>query len=548
MTLNEFIFKVIENLGAKHTFGIPGDFALPLYATQENTNIEGIICTHEPNAVFAADAYARVSGLGVVLTTYGAGALNMINPVAMAYAEKSPIVVISGAPEQQMKQESRFIHHLVRDYQTQLRVFNEICVEAVCIQSIETACKDILSAFNTAMLEQQPAYIEVPRNLMNETIPNPIELSKNELTQSLSDPESLQEAVREITSMIKQRKKPIIHAGIGVRRYRLKKQLETWSERFSIPVVTSVLAKGAFSEGHPNFRGMYMGDMGSSETRDILAESDCVIQIGMIESDVNTGFWTGMAKKSQSIVIDPHKIRVSHHYYDNVYIGDLVESLANEKNSEASSLKPMVTPPKKPTVSQTSEITPITIAETLNRLDLNNYHVLCDIGDSWFIGLELRANSFMAPGYYASMGFAVPGAVGAGLGHPEKRNLVLVGDGAFQMTGNEIATLQRLKIPTTVILINNKSYKMLESFDKPRTYYDLNNWNYVQFSEALHCKGIQVDSLEGFNQQLKLAEGHPGVSLIEVLISKDQHPPIMGRIREFMSQTKVDDWDQDGSR
>lgn len=537
MTLSEFVFKVIENFGAKHTFGIPGDFALPLYATQEQTNVEGIICTHEPNAVFAADAYARVSGLGVVLTTYGAGALNMINPVAMAYAEKSPIVVISGAPEQQMKQENRYIHHLVRDYQTQIKIFQEICVESVSIQSLETACQEILKAFNAAILEQQPAYIEIPRNLMSEPLPNPVDLTASDLSQSLSDHESLEEAFREINQMVCTRKNPIIHAGIGVRRYRLKEQLELWSEKLSIPVVTSVLAKGAFSEEHPNFRGMYMGDMGNSETRDLLANSDCVIQIGLIESDVNTGFWTGVAEKGKSIVIDPHKLRVSHHHYNHVYINDLITKLANTCETklpiEESEPKNIT---KETTVTDSTEMTPITVAETLNDLDLNQYHVLCDIGDSWFIGLELKANSFMAPGYYASMGFAVPGAVGSGLGQPGKRNLVLVGDGAFQMTGNEIATLQNLKIPTTVVLINNKSYKMLESFDQYRSYYDLNNWNYVQFSNALHCNGVQVDSTIRLKEELKKAEETPGVTLIEVVIDKNNHPPIMKKIREFMSQ------------
>ncbi|MGW8195089.1 MAG: thiamine pyrophosphate-binding protein, partial [Desulforhopalus sp.] len=116
--LAHYLFSRLQQCGASHSFGIPGDFALPLYARQQESGMKTIVCAHEPGCVFAADAYARIKGLGVVLTTYGVGGLNMINPVAMAYAEHSPVIVISGAPAVAGRRENPAFHHLVKGYES----------------------------------------------------------------------------------------------------------------------------------------------------------------------------------------------------------------------------------------------------------------------------------------------------------------------------------------------------------------------------------------------------------------------------------------------
>ena len=112
-------------------------------------------------------------------------------------------------------------------------------------------------------------------------------------------------------------------------------------------------------------------------------------------------------------------------------------------------------------------------------LDQSKYSFVADVGDCWFIGLELRADVFLAPGYYASMGFGVPGALGAGRGRPSRRPFALVGDGAFQMTGTELATMVDQGLRPIVLLLNNGSYGMLEALDAPRPYYDRRPWDYL---------------------------------------------------------------------
>jgi len=143
MRVGEYLFHRLKALGVRHTFGIPGDFVLPLYQALERTPIQPIVVTHEPSAGFAADAYARIKGLGVALVTYGAGALNMVNATAQAYAERSPVLVVSGAPEIHDRRLDALVHHKVRTFESQLIVYREITCAAAALNDPRTALEEI---------------------------------------------------------------------------------------------------------------------------------------------------------------------------------------------------------------------------------------------------------------------------------------------------------------------------------------------------------------------------------------------------------------------
>jgi indolepyruvate decarboxylase len=123
MELAEYLFKRLQQEGVEYTFGIPGDFILPLYAAQQRSGMKTVVMTHEPSAGYAADVYARLKGLGVAIATYGAGALNMVNAIGLAYAEESPVVVLTGAPELKGRRPDTLFHHRVKNYETQYRVY-----------------------------------------------------------------------------------------------------------------------------------------------------------------------------------------------------------------------------------------------------------------------------------------------------------------------------------------------------------------------------------------------------------------------------------------
>ena len=171
------------------------------------------------------------------------------------------------------------------------------------------------------------------------------------------------------------------------------------------------------------------------------------------------------------------------------------------------------------------------ILAALKRLDPSRYSFTADVGDSWFIALELRTEVLLAAGYYASMGFAGPGALGAGIVEPARRPFAIVGDGAFQMTGTELATMIEQGLAPIALLLNNSSYGMLEAIDRPRNYYTRRSWDYAAMARALGASAERVTTPAELEAAMARAEANPGAFLIEAVTARDDLSPVIARIR-----------------
>ncbi|MFW2368669.1 MAG: alpha-keto acid decarboxylase family protein [Desulforhopalus sp.] len=539
MQLAHYLFTRLQQCGAAYSFGIPGDFALPLYSAQAESEMKTIVCAHEPGCVYAADAYSRIKGLGVVLTTYGVGGLNMVNPVAMAYAEHSPVVIISGAPAVAGRHENPAFHHLVKDYNSQRRVFAEVTCATTVLSEPDIAALEIDRVLDDCLTLKRPVYIEIPVDMTREDIvvpETPLRCSTGPVVNS----EAMVEAGAEIVAAFNRAKCPILYTGVGLRRYRLVDAALQMVETWGVPVVSSVMGKASFPETHLSYVGMYMGKMGDAQARKFLEGSDLVLAVGVIFSDVNSGLWTGEIDRHKIVDMRDLDVKISHHTYRQVPVCKLLPYLASLAVNRKS--LPQIDRCRKPQnqTQQSDKLSTAELIKVLRRLDKSRMSFLADVGDGWFAGLELEADVFMAPGYYASMGFAVPGAVGAALAAPERRPVVLVGDGAFQMTGNELSTLIANKLNPLVVVLNNGYYKMLSALDGHRDYYNLHNWDYVQYAEALGCPGARVRTRRELERTLDLALESDNGFLIEAVLQKEDHAPIMQRISDYaMSGGKI---------
>ena len=532
--LAEYLFRSLKKAGVDCTFGIPGDFVLPLYAAQAEAGMETIVCTHEPNVGFAADAYARTRGLGVALTTFGAGGLNMVNPIAMAYAEHSPVLVISGAPEVEGRESDVQPHHLVKSYATQLRVFEEVTVASAVLDNPRTAATEIDRVLDAVQRHKRPGYLEIPRDMTQAPLaPSSFVAEYGESLAARA--ETLAEAVAEIRAVLKGAARPVLFAGVGIRRNALMDEVVRLAEGWGLPVVSSVLGKASFPETHPHYQGVFVGEVGSRTALEAIHNSDCVLGVGVIYSDVNIGFGTGAIPHGKLIMVGEQDTQVFHHHYRGLPMADVVRGLAVKPEGARVFNAPLVEPPREESaLSAGSAASPLKTAEVIpaiQELEQSRYSFISDIGDAWFIGLEIKADIFLASGYYASMGFAVPGALGVARALPERRPFVLVGDGAFQMTGNELSTLVRLAIPAIIVVLNNSTYKMLEALDQPREYYKLTSWDYVGLAAALGCPGERVETASQLRAALGTAEREKGPYLIEAVLQPGDHAPIMDHIR-----------------
>src|SRR5580704_9848811 len=171
MPMGEFLFDYLHRKGVRHSFGVPGDFALPTFAWLDKSPIESITMTHEPGAGFAADAYARINGIGLACVTYCVGGLNMVNAIAGAYAEKSPVVVVSGAPGRKDREKDPLLHHKVKTFETQRRIYDEVTVASTVLLDEQRAASEIVRCVEACVRHKRPVYIEVPHDIVDREIP-----------------------------------------------------------------------------------------------------------------------------------------------------------------------------------------------------------------------------------------------------------------------------------------------------------------------------------------------------------------------------------------
>jgi len=529
MRVGEYLFRRLKALGVRHTFGIPGDFVLPLYQALERTPIKPIVVTHEPSAGFAADAYARLKDLGVALVTYGAGALNMVNAIAQAYAERSPVLVVSGAPEIRDRRLDALVHHKVRTFESQLTVYREITCAAAALNDPRMALEEIDRVLEAMSRWKRPGYLEIPRDVV--FAPG----SRSHRTAPMTrrpDPVALREAMSEIVARLNRSRRPVIYAGVEIERFGLNKKLVAVAEKLNLPVVTSMEGKTVFPETHRNFVGIYMGRVGSAEAREVVEGSDCVLMLGALLTDVSTGLFTARVDQASLISASPEEVSVSHHRYPDVNLVDLVEFLLTTRAVKRRALR--TSRRRSARLSAPSgSLTTRAIVEELNAfLTPGRFTVVSDVGDCMYACVDLRTDTFLGPGYYNSMGFAVPAAIAAELAWPDRRPVALVGDGGFQMTGMDLGTAKTHGLRPIVILFNNGGFATMQAIAGKKPYFTVTQWDYVRIAESLGGRGARVQTRAAFRGALSEALRSHDAFLIEAILSPTDISPTWKRIAD----------------
>jgi indolepyruvate decarboxylase len=538
MSIGEYLIERLYGLGIRHIFGVPGDYVLHFYEMLNDSKIRVINTTREDCAGFAADAYARVQGLGAVCVTYCVGGFNLCNSVACAYAEKSPVVVISGAPGITERANNPIIHHRVGDFSTQKDVFEKITVASTMLDDPWNAFREIDRVLGEAKRRKGPVYIELPRDRVDT---KPLYDHKPVFTRLSSDRHALDEALAEVEQWVARCKKPLILAGVEIHRFGLQNELITLAEKTSIPIATSIMGKSVIAENHPLFIGLYEGRMCRDELRQYVEESDCIFMLGCALSDIDTGGDINPLDMDRCIYATSEYVRVRRHHYQNVLLSDFMHGLL-KKNLKAPNREPLKLAPD--TLGSTPPgDSPVTVKYLFTRLNEildKNMIVIADIGDCLFAAGELsihRRTEFLSPAYYTSMGFAVPGAVGAAFARPDLRQLVVVGDGAFQMTGTELSTIARHGFNPIVIVLNNRSYGTEEAILKG-PFNELHEWQYDRIPELLgRGWGCKVKTERDLDIAIKTALANSvSFSLINVLLSPDDRSPALERLAKRLNE------------
>src|SRR5438874_2520701 len=530
-SIGEYLIQRLYAHGVRHVFGIPGDYVLGFYDQLSKSKLRTINTCDEQGAGFAADAYARVRGLGAVCITYCVGGLKVANTTAEAFAEKSPVVVISGAPGMKEREKNPLLHHKVREFDTQKKVFEQLTIASTVLSDPQTAFQEIDRVLHAALRYKRPVYIELPRDLV--AVPG-IRHRAQDFHQR-SDAKALKAALHEAREMINGARQPVILADVEIHRFGLQKELLKLLDKTRIPFAATVLGKSVVGEEHPLYLGIYEGAMGRDDVRQYVESSDCLLMLGAFMTDINLGVYTARLDPGRSISATSEKLSIRYHSYEDVRFKDFMRGLLT---------LPLRRRPRKPfprpapitngLAPRSRKLTVKRLFQRLNAFVSRSTIVVADVGDALFgaIDLFIRGNTeFLGPAYYASLGFAVPAAIGAQLANPKLRPLVLVGDGAFQMTGMELATAARYQLNPIVVVLNNNGYGTERQMqDGP--YNDVWPWHYHRVPEILGAgRGFDVETEEELDRALLEAERHTqSFCLIEVRLAQLDRSPALDRL------------------
>jgi TPP-dependent 2-oxoacid decarboxylase len=534
MALGDFLVAYLRKLGVDHIFGIPGDLALKLFfALGRKHGIKIITLSHEPGVGFAADGYARATGkIGVACVTYGAGGHNMVNPVAGSFSERVPILIFSGGPGEEERKLGTLIHHQAREIESQHRIFQEVTCASRVLSDPRTAARELHEVVQAIWAEQRPGYIEIHRDMVDQIVEVPDELIEwdGHLHPHESDARKVEEAARETAAMFNRSRHPVMIAGIEIHRYKVSHELIALADKMGAPVFTTVLGKGAFPMDHPLYMGVHIGPISPPPIVARMDKADFVLNLGCLKTDMNFGNRPPRVIQGRTVWAVDRKVDVKYHTYTEVGVRDFVRALLKsdlkhhrEKVAYADNLRDV-------SEAENHQIRVGQILLAVNEFlaEHRRYMVVTESGDMLFGGLDVRVphhSTYLAQGFYASMGFAVPAAIGAQIGCG-MRPLILCGDGGFQMTGPEISHAPGLGLNPIVLLINNGGWGIFRPVVERRELLDIPPWPYAKLGRDWGGGGFEVQTLSQLRRALSAADKFDGFVIIDIKVERDDLSPV----------------------
>lgn len=501
MILADVLRQQLVKNAIPELFTIPGDFILPWLSALEVAEpaqlqpqtvaaLRLIQLSHEPSAVYAADAAARCRNApAAVMLTYGAGALNAVNAVAQAYMEYVPLLIFAGYPSAREIQSGLLLHHQLGDADAQRRIFTEITCAQCRLDDAATAPALLQQIIATARRERRPVLIELPRDMaraeIDKTLPAP-------LPAVIAAPAVLNvDDARRVAAVVAHCRTPLMLVGVKTKRFGFTDAVTALADQHQLPVLTTLLGRTVLDPKASWYAGVFSGSK-ADPTLPLLQQADVLIICGVIRSDSNFAAHADLLAQSAVIWIDADETRLPDGSLITAPASTVLQLLQQQLPTQLQWPSPLLTP-----LAGTAEMQPWgsdAVVQTLHQrlsAQTGRYPFVVDIGDCLFATLAANPDIFIAPAFYASMGFAVPAALGVQLCTGE-RPIVLVGDGAFQMTGLELGHCQRYGLNPIVIVLNNQSWGMIKAFAPDLTATGLTGWQYSALGRGMGGGAAQV--------------------------------------------------------
>ena len=547
----------LADLGIGHVFGVPGDYSFPINdAVEEHSRLSWVPSANELNAAYAADGYARRRGAAVVCTTYGVGELSALNGLMGAMAERLPVFHLVGTPSLRIVRQGLICHHTLGD--RAYARFEAISASASCVSARLTPDNVVVElerVIDKALEESRPAYLTFPMDLALMPITGtPIQGSPlGQIDQHDSVGKELEAVLDLLEARITAASNPVVLPTITLKRFGLVPALEHFLEASGLAYATTPMDKSLLSEDHPAFLGMYNGHRSTPATLCKVVEgADLLLDLGgLVLEDLNTGLWSGSLDSSRLIAVHADWVQAGHQVFTSVSISDVLAGLTERFRKATQRLscwgehrvvKPDGLLPFSEAMDQPSSSASFypLLQQFLRPTDL----LVSDTGTCL-----LKLNSIRLPAgvamesqtLWSSIGWGTPSALGCALAEPERRVVLVTGDGAHQLTMQEIGVMGFTDVKPVVIVLNNGLYGVEALISETgHAYNDLPPWRYAEIPSTLGCEGWwcgRAATVAELEEALSSINAHQGAAYLEVVIPAEESQPLEEEVIETMHQT-----------
>jgi len=536
-TVIEHVLSRLRDIGITDVFGVPGDYSFGINdAICNDPGVRWVGCCNELNAAYAADGYARIKGVAALCTTYGVGELSAINGVAGAFAEHLPVFHLVGTPNISTQAAHALMHHTLGNGEYEL--FRRMSEPVVCASAVMTPQN---TAFETerlifeAIYHRRPVYMAFPADLSC----LPVVGDAQPIPAPRSNLEMLSAATDSIVCALAEAETACVLPGILVARAGLRAELKAVIDASGLPFASMFMGKSVLDERHPAYAGMYDGALMNEEVRSFVEGRDLVLNVGALMTDFNSGAFTARLDPAKTITIGHHYTQVNGKTYTSVELGDLLANLARRLPKRA---WPAIRATPLGAVSGSGE-DQISVAALYPRwanfLRPDDILVAETGTASMGLGFALlpRGATFHNQTLWGAIGWATPAAFGAAVAAPDRRVVLVTGDGAHQLTVQEIGQFARLNLRPVVFVLNNNGYLIERLLCKEPSiaYNDIAPWHYAELPRAFGCDDwmtARATTCGEFDQALEDAGKSNTGAYIEVVTDAYAASPLAMKLHD----------------
>ncbi|KAH7029785.1 pyruvate decarboxylase [Microdochium trichocladiopsis] len=516
--LAEYLFTRLRQLGVDSIFGVPGDYNLRLLDYVEPSGLHWVGNCNELNAAYAADGYARVKGLGAVITTFGVGELSAINGIAGAYAERAALIHIVGTPPRDSQQSRRLVHHTFADgeYRRFAAAHANVTVAQASIEDLTMAPSQIDRVIEQALYHSRPVYLQVPDDMID------MKVSTANLTAiptlrvpELAEGDHEEKILSEIVDRIHAAKQPVLLVDGEIRGLNVVSQINQLVEATKWPTWTAGFARGMVNENLDNVYSLYAAKYGTEAEKAYFESADLVLHFGPHLTNTNTFLFTTIPKPEATIAFPRNGVEYGGKLYRDVSTRRFLDKLLS-KLDFSQTVKVQSPPPKSKSKPASASSTAAALPDSGAIVQQNFFPlistmfqtgdmILTETGTAAYGGrlLSLPADCrFFTCVTWLSIGYMLPATLGAAVAYREVlsssssssssssgagsarrrhsgRATLFIGDGSFQMTAQEVSTIIREKLPVTIILLNNNGYTIERAIHgRTQGYNDIAKWKH----------------------------------------------------------------------